>query len=512
MSAAAGPGVVEHDVVISIPLAIAKGGVDASRRTVRGLMTQECVDAHGEEVDFESVKSCLSAWRGNVREMHQPVAVGRAVDIVVHDATKAVEVESYVSRGAEDTWQKCLDGTLGFYSLGGIADRVYGDRSDGTRGPRLIMKRIGELSLVDSGACPTSSISVVKMVDGQPVAQVDEPDPAVVVKTSDTGGVTSPETSAPAPALAMAILKGMGFRSERWNINNALTVLSLLEELVTEQCFETCYSAESPDNAAQVELLRLAVAILIDFIATEFEQQFSDGDALTKLGDEAVAKAITAAIEKKGARHSKGDVQMIQSMHDNVVKLGAACGVEKMTTTTTTTPAAPETPAAPAAAAPAPTTAVVEKAGDVPAADPTPAPVPVDGQPVPDLETIVRKAVSTAIDGIKVTFDTQVAELKAASDATIAKLQDQVTKLSAEPAAGGPVASAHAVVVEKSGAGVGDLLADKTVAERVIAQLEDVAKAETDPHARQSLVEKALSLRMQHGIGAVHVPITSSQR
>jgi hypothetical protein len=512
-------------VAVSVAIAIEKGGVDATRRTVRGLMTQEVVDSHGEEVDFDSVVECLATWRGNIREMHQPKAVGKAVDIVVRSDIRAVEVEAYVSKGAEDTWQKCLDGTLGYYSLGGVADRVFGQRVDGTRGPRLLMRKIGELSLVDSGACPTSSIAVVKVVDGEPVAQLEPGALEPLTKGADTPAVTPVIVGAndAGHALALGILKGMGFRSERWNITNALQAIALLEDLVTEQCFESQYSSEAPDNAAQVELLRLAVMILIDFIATEFEQQFTD-EALAKLADDEQA-VVKAVIAKAGARHSKGDVVMLQAMHDNCVKLGAACGVEKMgdpktPETTPATVAAPESASAAAATAdpPAPVTEPVAKADDAPAPTPdasaapspaaTPAAVPVT-KAGDDVAVLVATEVTKAIDAVRSTFETQITELRATSDATIATLKDQVEKLSGQPAPGGPVANAHAIVVEKGSQHMADLLNDRGVAERVIAGLEEVAKSTTDSHARQELAEKSMALRLQHGIGAVHVPTPS---
>jgi len=488
--------VLAQGITVSVPLAIAKGGIDATRRTVRGLMTQEVVDSHGEEVDFESVKSCLDTWRGNVREMHQPKAVGKAVDIVVRDDIKAVEVETYVSRGAEDTWLKCQDGTLGFYSIGGVADRVYGPRSDGTRGPRLLMRKIGEMSLVDSGSCPTSSITVVKSVDGVPVEQL-----AAEAPMSDPPAVPA--------AVALTILKGLGFRSQRWNINNALTVIALLEDIVSEQCWEMEYIGENvPDNAGQVELLKLAVAIVLDFIATEFEQQFV-GEALAKLAD-ADQAAVRAVIEKAGARHSKADLTMLQAMHDNCVKLGASCGVEKMADTPKTetpTPAPPETPAAASTETPAVPVAEVTKAVDSPIPTPTaasaPEPVLVQGLQVPTLEAMISKAVDAASQA----FETKLAEQKATSDATIATLQEQVTKLAAEPAPGGPVANAHAqaIVVEKNGGNLAEVLADVDIAKGVVVELEKAAAAETDPRTREVLVTKALGIRRAHGLDAVAI-------
>jgi hypothetical protein len=484
---------VETNIAITVPLAFTKSGVDTARRTVRGIMTQEVVDVHGEEVDFESVKACLASWRGNIREMHQPKAVGKAVDIKTLDDLKAVEVESYISKGAEDTWQKCLDGTLGFYSLGGVADRVMGRRSDGTNGPRLLMRKLNELSVVDSGACPTSSIAVVKMVDGVPTEQLTDVEPTV-------------------------LLKGTGFKSQQWNIGTALGTLAMLESLITDQSFEDQYDGDnSPDNAGQIELLRLAAQIVIDFIATEFEQQFASDESLMKLadGDRAV---VTSLIEKAGARHSRRDVEMLQGMHDNVVKLGAACGVAKMadetkTETATEQPVEPTVAAIDTPAATEPVVESTEKTADAPATDASEPVAKTIVTGAVDLSSIIAEAVTKAIDAVRESFTTQIEELKATSETTIAKLQDRVESLSGEPQPGGPVANAHAsIVVEKGDGNVAELLNDKSVAERVITQLEEVAKSESDPETRQRLVERTMSLRMQHGIGAVIVPHASASR
>jgi hypothetical protein len=314
-------------------------------------------------------------------------------------------------------------------------------------------------------------------------------------------------------ALARGILKGTGFRSERWSIQNALACLSLLEELVTDEAYEHLSWEGAPDNAAQVELLKLAVAIVLDFIGTEFAQQFT-GDELAKLGD--AQASVSAAIEKAGARHSKGDRVMLQAMHDNCVKLGAACGVEKMDTTTVSgaTDAAPVTattdaPAATPAAEPAAAETPAPVAVETIKADDTPVPAP---QGLVDVAAIVQTEITKAIDAQRQAFDTQFAELKATSDATIAKLQEQVAKLSDAPATGGPVANAHAsVVIEKGSEQLAQILSQDGVAEQVVAKLEDLAKSESDPHQRQLLVEKALSLRLSHGMGAVRIPIPSQR-
>src|SRR5574340_325939 len=115
---------------VTIPVKIAK--VDEEKRLVRGIATQEIRDAHNEIVDYESVKAVLPGWRGNIREMHQPKAVGKAGEILADDALKALVVEAYISKGAPDTWEKVKDGTLSMFSIGGYGDRITNKLADGS--------------------------------------------------------------------------------------------------------------------------------------------------------------------------------------------------------------------------------------------------------------------------------------------------------------------------------------------------------------------------------------------
>jgi hypothetical protein len=183
--------VIATNVPIAIAVPIAKGDINADTRIVRGIITQEVVDATGEEVDYASVVACLNRWRGNIREMHERKAVGRAIDIQLDDANKAVIVEAFISRGAEDTWLKVQDGVLGYYSIGGVGDRVTGQRSDGSVGVRVLMRAVNEVSLVDSGACPTATVSIAKFFDGAPVAQLPQ-----TITRADAGAMTLADVDA----------------------------------------------------------------------------------------------------------------------------------------------------------------------------------------------------------------------------------------------------------------------------------------------------------------------------
>jgi hypothetical protein len=115
--------------------------------------------------------------------MHQPVAVGKMVDFKedkyfdpeTKKFYKGVFVSAYVSKGAQDTWEKVLDGTLTGFSIGGRMnkwDDAYDEKSD--KSIRVIKEYdLVELSLVDSPANQFANIVSVEKVDGVDVIKGD---------------------------------------------------------------------------------------------------------------------------------------------------------------------------------------------------------------------------------------------------------------------------------------------------------------------------------------------------
>lgn len=157
-------------------------GFNKETREVTGIATSETVDSHDEILTYDGSKAAVKSWVGNIREMHQPKAVGKRVAVKCDDKNKQIIVKSYVSKGAEDTWQKVLDGTLSYYSVGGervtseikaakdLSPEVFKGMDQIPDEVRVTTKwRMTELSLVDSGANPDCSIELVKDVNGKPV-------------------------------------------------------------------------------------------------------------------------------------------------------------------------------------------------------------------------------------------------------------------------------------------------------------------------------------------------------
>lgn len=146
--------------------------VKKEERIVTGIATADNVDKVGDLVDFSASLDAFKNWQGNIREMHAPVAVGKAIS---HKAIKmkgadgeeynAIQVEAYISKGAESTWQKVLDGTLRAFSIGGkiVKKEMMQNKVHNGRPVHIIKEyNLGELSLVDNPANAMAVIDLVK--------------------------------------------------------------------------------------------------------------------------------------------------------------------------------------------------------------------------------------------------------------------------------------------------------------------------------------------------------------
>jgi hypothetical protein len=168
--------VTEGDNVrLSMPI----GKVDVERRMVSGFATLDNVDKQGDIVTTESSVEAFKNFRGNLREMHQPSAVGKIVsfkeDKYFDPSDKkfysGVYVSAYVSKGAQDAWEKVLDGTYTGFSIGGNIktwDDAYDEKMD--KSIRVIKNyELHELSLVDNPANQFANIVSIEKVNGQNV-------------------------------------------------------------------------------------------------------------------------------------------------------------------------------------------------------------------------------------------------------------------------------------------------------------------------------------------------------
>jgi hypothetical protein len=173
--------VTEGDKVrLSMPLT----KVDQGRRIVSGFASLDNLDKQNDIVTTEASMLAFAKFRGNIREMHQPSAIGKMVsfkeekyfDPESKKFYKGVYVSAYISKGAQDAWEKVLDGTYTGFSIGGRMnkwDDAYDEKSE--ESIRVIKEYdLIELSLVDSPANQFANIMSVQKVDGVDVIKGDE--------------------------------------------------------------------------------------------------------------------------------------------------------------------------------------------------------------------------------------------------------------------------------------------------------------------------------------------------
>ena len=163
------------NVRLSMPI----GKVDVERRMVSGFATLDNIDKQGDIVTTDSSIEAFKNFRGNLREMHQPSAVGKIVsfkedryfDPNDKKFYSGVYVSAYVSKGAQNAWEKVLDGTYTGFSIGGNIkswDDAYNEDMDKTI--RVIKDYdLFELSLVDSPANQFANIVSIEKKDGHNV-------------------------------------------------------------------------------------------------------------------------------------------------------------------------------------------------------------------------------------------------------------------------------------------------------------------------------------------------------
>jgi len=146
--------------------------IDEEERVVWGVATTEAVDSQGDIVDYEASKSAFSRWLGNIREMHQPVAVGKAIDIQFDDENKQVLIGAKISESTdgENAWTKVKEGILNGFSIGGNVNKVTKEvaKKNGkdVNVTRIMDYDLSETSLVDNPANPEAMFVMVKSQNG----------------------------------------------------------------------------------------------------------------------------------------------------------------------------------------------------------------------------------------------------------------------------------------------------------------------------------------------------------
>jgi len=101
-----------HSEENSIKLSMQIAKIDKEKRTVSGFATLDNIDKQSDIVPTDVSVKAFERFRGNLREMHMPIAVGRVMSFKSDKFYNQEEdkfyngvfVNAYISKGAQDTW------------------------------------------------------------------------------------------------------------------------------------------------------------------------------------------------------------------------------------------------------------------------------------------------------------------------------------------------------------------------------------------------------------------------
>jgi hypothetical protein len=301
---------------LSMPIA----KIDKERRTVSGFATLDNVDRQGDIVPAEASVKAFENFRGNIREMHDDKkAVGKLVsfkedsfyDQETGKIYKGVFVSAYVSKGAQDTWEKVLDGTLTGFSIGGSV-KDYEDTFDGDveKSIRIIKEYdLFELSLVDNPA--NQYANVISIEKGHTGGYLSKALIENVFWCGDDDIVQLSANSASECPRCDKNMNNIGF-VETNDAQKAEVVKSILSTIKNDakevskmenEVIEKTDVAEESSEAAVEELAEATVEDSIEKSVEEDSVEKSDSEEV----DKAVAPGATAAMEDEDEEMDEED-------------------------------------------------------------------------------------------------------------------------------------------------------------------------------------------------------------
>jgi HK97 family phage prohead protease len=138
--------------------------IDRAQRLVFGYASTEALDNQGEIVRKEAIEAALPSYMrfANIREMHQPSAVGVAKEAEVDD--KGLYLAARIVD--DDAWKKVTEGVYKGFSIGGCVTARDIAAKHVITGVELL-----EISLVDRPANPEAVIELYKASPQRPHAR-----------------------------------------------------------------------------------------------------------------------------------------------------------------------------------------------------------------------------------------------------------------------------------------------------------------------------------------------------
>ena len=265
---------------------------DAGHLIVCGHASTEALDSQGEIVTKEAMGAALTDYMkfANVREMHQPSAVGKTLLAEQDEKGTYIEVKVVDPTAA----MKCSEGVYNGFSIGGKASA-----RDPLAKNTITGLRLTEISLVDRPANPEAIFTMFKLDD-------ELGEEAVSTETTVQKGMDH-------VAQLAYILKALGYMvddqaSESKREGDGSQVPAFLQAWL-QQGAEILKTMTAEETA---ELVAAAGQNLVpETVADEVVAEFLQGDAATQnaVQDAVQMAAATDGLEKKGAKFSKDFIE-----------------------------------------------------------------------------------------------------------------------------------------------------------------------------------------------------------
>ena len=351
----------------NVRLSMPFGKVDIEKRVVSGFASLDNVDKQDDIVTTEASMSAFAKFRGNIREMHQPSAVGKMInfkeekyfDPETKKFYKGIYVSTYISKGAQNAWEKVLDGTYTGFSIGGRMnkwDDAYNEELDKTI--RVIKDYdLVELSLVDSPANQFASIMSVEKIDGVDVIKGDISETVVenVFYDSANGIVLLSDEESQLSPISGEQMENIGFVEKNDNektnmikflVDSAKGIRTIKITKEVSQMTETTEAAvdavvENVEITPEAQPAEVETPAVVEEVTAEevVVQKSDDGSAVpsTEVEDESVAPEVEAETEvaksdevtadavaeiKNSLTNAFGDLAAtIKSLHEQVEAL-----------------------------------------------------------------------------------------------------------------------------------------------------------------------------------------------
>ena len=245
---------------------------------VEGIASTEDVDSDGELVKATAMKAAIPDYMkfGAVREMHQPLAAGTALDIAVGD-DGVTTIKAHIVDA--EAIKKVQTNVYKGFSIGGSVTQRDDLNKTVITGINLV-----EVSLVDRPANPNAVITCYK-ADG---LDPDKPD-------DDQGGLDK-------AAGTDDLNKSM------WQINDFSSILRNLAYLIQDAQWESEYGQDSAIPSQLFEWLKEGVVIFNQFSEQESAKLVSHVESIVK------SKGVDD-LAKAGTKFSKATKAQLADIH-----------------------------------------------------------------------------------------------------------------------------------------------------------------------------------------------------